>query len=64
MTYPTLLNEEEMEFPRTATYALSQHLVPGADTSETPHLDGTAEANSQTEDPGFLEFEPINPAEY
>ena len=53
------LNEETLELPDSAAGALSGHLAAGGSESLAPNLDGSARAQRYSDDPGFLELEPI-----
>jgi pimeloyl-ACP methyl ester carboxylesterase len=51
------LKDETMDLPDTEDGALSTHLAPN-ESSETPHLDGTAFVSGSGDDPGIWNLEP------
>jgi pimeloyl-ACP methyl ester carboxylesterase len=51
------LRGDLMQLPKTPHGALSSHLAAGSQTSQTPNLDDTIKSNSETDDPGTLQFE-------
>lgn len=52
------LREEPLKLPETPEEALARHLAPGEGESEAPHLDGTAGAARESDDPGYWDLDP------
>lgn len=50
------LREEPLQLPETPQEALARHLAPGR-VSESPHLDGTARVEPESDDPGYWAVE-------